>query len=185
MEIESDEDDWALTLRSDGEGFGRIFDRHRARLLRHSLRLVAQTADADDVVAIVFLEAWRRRDVIRFVDGSMLPWLLVTTTNTARNLSRSARRHAALLRKLPPGDHHHDPSENFDQDGARTALRRLSLQDQQVLVLRILEGYSEAETASVLGIAPGTVKSRLSRAKVRLGNQLNISALPTEVSHEL
>jgi RNA polymerase sigma-70 factor (ECF subfamily) len=185
MEIESDEGDWALTLRGDGEGFGRVFDRHRDRVFRHSARLVPQATDADDVVAIVFLEAWRRRDVIRFVGGSMLPWLLVTATNTARNLSRSSRRHRALLRKLPPGVHHRDPAEDFDQDGTRTALRRLSPQDQDVLVLRILEGYSEAETASALGIKPGTVKSRLSRAKARLSSQLNVSVQPTEVTHEL
>ncbi|HMH58661.1 MAG TPA: sigma factor, partial [Galbitalea sp.] len=85
MPDSDDEHDWADALRGNGEAFGRIFDRHRHRhrLFRHSYRLVAVTADADDIVSIAFLEAWRRADAVRFVDGSMLPWLLVTATNSA------------------------------------------------------------------------------------------------------
>ena len=52
-----------------GEAFGRIFDRHRDRVFRHGLRLVEGVSDADDLVAITFLEAWRRRDDLRVVDG--------------------------------------------------------------------------------------------------------------------
>src|SRR5476651_354484 len=78
--IQSDESDWAAALRGDGEAFGRIFDRHRHRLFRHSYRLVAVSADADDIVSVTFLEAWRRADAVRFVNGSILPWLLVTAT---------------------------------------------------------------------------------------------------------
>jgi DNA-directed RNA polymerase specialized sigma24 family protein len=98
---DSDEADWEQTCAGDGDAFGRIFDRYRQRLYRHSYRLVPDRADADDVVAIAFFEAWRRRDSARFVDGSILPWLLVIATNSAHNVSRSARRYRALLAKLP------------------------------------------------------------------------------------
>ena len=57
----SDAEDWAQALAGSGEAFGRIFDRHRNRIARHSIRLVPTPADAEDVVAITFLEAWRRR----------------------------------------------------------------------------------------------------------------------------
>jgi RNA polymerase sigma-70 factor (ECF subfamily) len=76
-------DDWFRARAGEGEAFGRIFDRHRNRIHRHSLRLVDRPADADDVVAIVFLEAWRRRDDVRIVADSILPWLLVTATQAA------------------------------------------------------------------------------------------------------
>lgn len=56
-------------------------------MFRHSLRLVASPADAGDVVPIVFLEAWRKRATVRFVDDSLLPWLLVTATNAAGNVT--------------------------------------------------------------------------------------------------
>jgi RNA polymerase sigma-70 factor (ECF subfamily) len=162
-----DEADWARAVSGDGAAAGRIFDRHRDRIKRHSRRLVPEQADADDVVAVVFLEAWRKRDRIRFTEGSILPWMLVTATNTASNLTRSARRHRALLEKLPPGPDAPDPAESFPGE-AEVALSSLSLRDQQVLSLCVLEDVSEKEAAVVLGIPPGTVKSRLFHAKKRL-----------------
>jgi len=56
---------------------------------------------AEDVVAATFFELWRRRKSVRVVDGSVLPWLLVTTTNISRNLTRGIRRYRALIASLP------------------------------------------------------------------------------------
>lgn len=75
-QITGDRSDWALGVAGDGRAVGRLFDRHAARLRRHVRALVPTPDDADDVVAVVFLEAWRKRDHVRFVDDSMLPWLL-------------------------------------------------------------------------------------------------------------
>ena len=167
----TDEDDWARAVAGEGEAFGRVFDRHRDRVYRHCYRLVPVAADADDVVAVTFLEAWRRRDAVRMVDGSVLPWLLVTATNSARNVSRGARRYRALLDRLPAGDHTTDPTDELD-DSAVAALRRLSLTDQRVITLCVLLGVPERDAAELLGVPPGTVKSRLSRAKQRLAGAL-------------
>jgi RNA polymerase sigma-70 factor (ECF subfamily) len=168
----TDAHDLALAIAGEGEAFGRIFDRHRDRIRRHSLRLVPAVHDVDDVVAITFLEAWRRRDLVRIVDGSMLPWLLVTATNVAQNLRRGARRHRALLLKLPPADHAADHADLDDDGPASEALRSLSLADRQVLTLCVLEGLPIGEAADALGIPAGTVKSRLSRARQRLAQRV-------------
>ncbi|NYF08894.1 RNA polymerase sigma-70 factor (ECF subfamily) [Leifsonia sp. AK011] len=173
----TDETDWAAAAAGDGEAFGRVFDRHRDRVVRHSIRLVPTPTDADDVVAITFLEAWRRRDRVRFVDGSALPWLLVTATNSARNLSRTARRYRALLARLPASDATPDHAERFDDSTAVAALRSLSAADRQIVTLCILEGFSEREAAEALGVPQGTVKSRLSRAKKRLAERIAAPAL--------
>ena len=178
-----DEHDWADALRGDGEAFGRIFDRHRHRLFRHSYRLVAVMADADDIVSVTFLEAWRRADAVRFVDGSMLPWLLVTATNSARNLARSARRYRAMLDRLPVDAHLDDRAFDRADTEAHDALQRLSLTDQRVLTLCVLEDLSEKDAAAVLGIPQGTVKSRLSRAKARLATSLS-APLTKEATNE-
>jgi RNA polymerase sigma-70 factor (ECF subfamily) len=189
-ELSDDEADWALAVHGGGEAFGRVFDRHRERVRRHSLRLVPDVGDAEDVVAVTFLEAWRKRDAVRFVNGSMLPWLLVTATNAARNLSRAHRRHRILLDRLPAPVPHPDHAESFDDGPATAALLRLSAADQQVIALCVLHGYSEAEAAAALGVAPGTVKSRLSRAKSRLARRLGENAgasartIRGETSHE-
>jgi RNA polymerase sigma factor (sigma-70 family) len=179
---DSDEQDWANALLGDGEAFGRIFDRHRHRVFRHSFRLVAVTADADDIVSITFLEAWRRADAVRFVNGSMLPWLLVTATNSARNLARSSRRYRAMLERLPADPHVDDHADQSDTE-AHDSLRQLSLADQRILTLCVLEDLSEKDAAAVLGIPPGTVKSRLSRAKARLAKSLAVP-LTKEATNE-
>jgi RNA polymerase sigma factor (sigma-70 family) len=167
-----DEHDWADALAGDGEAFGRIFDRHRSRVYRHSYRLVAVTADADDLVSTVFLEAWRRRQSLRFVDGSMLPWLLVTATNASRNLTRSSHRYRAVLAQLPAANRQDSDLFELDAGEAHGALRQLSMNDQRVIALCVLEGYSERDAALALGIPTGTVKSRLSRAKTRLAHNI-------------
>jgi RNA polymerase sigma factor (sigma-70 family) len=169
---DTDAEEWARALRGDAEAFARVFDRHRDRVLRHSLRLVPQCTDADDVTAMVFFEAWRKRSSVRFVGDSLLPWLLVTATNTARNIDRGHRRYRALLEKLPVVTAREDPGIG-DDSPVETALRELSTADQQIITLCVLEGYTEPEAAQILGVARGTVKSRLYRAKQRLASRVS------------
>lgn len=165
-----DDDDWALALAGDGDAFGRIFDRHRDRIRRHSHGLVVSPADAEDVVAVTFLEAWRNRRRVRLVDGSLLPWLLVTATNVSRNVRRSSRRYASALSRLPPPT----AIDLAPGDGAATrALRDLSIDDRRVITLCVLYDFTAVEAAHVLGVPVGTVKSRLSRAKQRLATHLD------------
>lgn len=169
--MSDDEVYWSKASAGDGDAFGVIFDRHKARLHRHSRGLAPSFTDADDVVAVTFLEAWRKRDAVRFVDGSMLPWLLRTATFTAGNLTRATRRYRAALNRLPANDHHPDHADTVGHGDALTALRQLSILDQQVITLCVIEGLTTDESARVLGVRAGTVKSRLSRAKTRLRDQ--------------
>lgn len=164
----SDATDWALACGGDGAAFRRLFVRHRERLYRHGMRLLGHTAEADDLVAVVFFEAWRNRDRVRVVDGSILPWLLVTGTNTARNLHRSSRRYRAMLDRLPTAERSPDPADLVIDTVATNALRHLSKNDRQVIILCVIEGFSEREAAETLGVPVGTIKSRLSRARARL-----------------
>lgn len=167
---------WADALAGDGEAFGQIFDRHKDRVFRHALRLVDQRADAEDVTASAFLELWRRRADARVVSGSLLPWLLVTTTNLTRNVHRSTRRHRALLERLPRPAAVPDPAQAYLDSGAfeglepelAAALRHLPVLDQQVLGLTALEGFSLQETGLALGLTTSAVKSRLHRIRRHL-----------------
>ncbi|MGN6741722.1 MAG: RNA polymerase sigma factor [Amnibacterium sp.] len=175
-----DAEAWQRALAGDGEAFGVLFDRHRARVQRHLTRLLPSTQDVEDGVAIVFLEAWRRRASVHLVDGSILPWLLLTATYSANNLRRSARRYSALLEQLPPPEAA-SLDDTLDEGDVMTALKRLPLADQQVLTLCVLEEWSERDAAAALGVRPGTVKSRLHRAKRRLADQFGaLAAAPLE-----
>lgn len=167
---------WASARDGDPTAFGAIFDAHRDRVFGQALRLMRSPHDAEDVTALVFLEAWRRRDRVRVVDGSIIGWLLVTTTNVARNFIRTLKRHRAAMERIPVHEGVADHTETVDSKLDRrtsdllvnNAFAQLSPNDQRIITLCILEDLTVAQAAEVLGIPSGTVKSRLSRAKQRL-----------------
>ena len=173
---------WASARAGDEAAFGALFDRHRDRVFRHAFRLLGDRTDAEDVLGTVFLELWRKRDAVRETDGSILPWLLVTATNTAMNLQRAARRYRHLLGRVP-----HDPpglsaeeeaflaSNELDSD-LKDAIGSLKAIDRGLLALVVIEDYAIAEAADVLGIRVGTARTRLSRIKARLRTDLSGSA---------
>ena len=163
---------WSKARDGDDAAFASLFDVHRDRVFGHALRLLRHAHDAEDITAIVFLEAWRRRDAVRLVEGSIIAWLLVTTNNTVHNHDRSIRRYRRALARLPrpadQDDHASDVDESIDERASRTLVRnafaQLTKRDQDVITLCVLEELPLSEAALLLGIPIGTVKSRLSRA---------------------
>lgn len=176
-DVEAGEARWRAARAGDAASFGLIFDEHHERVYRHALRLVLRQHDAEDATAAAFLELWRRRSDVRLVDGSVLPWLLVTTTNVALNLRRSTRRHRRLLERLPrSAEGECDPSDTVasraDHVAGRSPLARalavLSDKDRSLLCLVTLEGYSVREAGRVVGLSESAAKTRLSRTRGRL-----------------
>jgi RNA polymerase sigma factor (sigma-70 family) len=167
---------WAAVLDNDGDAFAAIFDLHRDRVYRHALRMTANVHDAEDITAGAFLELWRRRKVVRVVDGSVLPWLLVTTTNISRNLTRGLRRYRAFIAALPRvevGQSAEDVALRQAEaveinEKVRDALVGMSTSDAALITLTMLEHYSPAQAAAALGITDGTARTRLHRARTRM-----------------
>ena len=168
-----DEGLWARSLEGEGDAFGALFDRHRDRVFRHAYRLSGDRHDADDILATSFLELWRRRAKVRLVEGSVLPWLLVTTTNVARNSGRTEFRYRRLLNSLPREDTVADPASypyvdgQVDSEAAR-ALGTLKPLDLQLVSLVVFEEYTIAAAAAVLNLTPAAAKSRMHRARERM-----------------
>lgn len=175
--VEKDDDGlWSRSLRGDGGAFGALYDRHRDRVFRHAYRLSGNHHDAEDITAAAFLELWRRRAKVRIVDGSIVPWLLVTTTNMARNSGRAALRYRRLLDSLPrrqesssgsDSDYFSSPQDALDQDLAG-ALATLNAEDLHLVSLVVFEDYSLAAAAAVLNLTPGAAKTRMHRARQRM-----------------
>ena len=181
----SDADLWLQVRSGNGQSFGALFDRHRDRVFRYSLRLVRSHFEAEDVTAMVFLEDWRRQARVRLVNGSIIAWLLATATNVARNRLRSAMRYQRMLNKIPRPDPAPDHSTHVLDELAAAPVRRtvqdafhgLNHRDQEILSLCVLEELSAPDVGEILGIAPGAVRARLMRAKQRLGHTLAIDSL--------
>lgn len=173
---------WARSLTGDGDAFGLLYDRHRDRIFRHAYRLSGDRHDAEDIMATAFLELWRRRSKVRVVDGSVLPWLLVTTTNCARNSGRAALRYRRFLNSLPVVPEATEEPAVFlgtFQDGLDQklagALGSLSATDAQLLSLVVFEDHTLAAAAAVLNLTPGAAKARMHRARQRLKAALSES----------
>lgn len=178
--LEHDQNLWGRSLDGDGQAFGQLFDRHRDRVYRHASRLTDTQHDAEDVVASAFLELWRRRDAVRLVDGSALPWLLVTTTNLSRNVARGTRRYRGLLERLPRASDAPDAAEVALGTRAlgvdarlRLGFRSLKQVDAQLFALVALEGYSVGDAAIALGLSESAARTRLHRARARLRAQFD------------
>ncbi|MCS5732304.1 RNA polymerase sigma factor [Herbiconiux daphne] len=170
---------WARARAGDQPAFGSLFDLHKDRIFRHAFRLLADRSDAEDVLGTVFLELWRRRDDVRVSDGSILPWLLVTTTNTAMNLQRATRRYRHLLSRIP-----HEPPELSAEEKAflrsseidpdlKNAIHSLNPTDQGLLTLVVIEDYTITDAAAVLCLRVSTARTRFSRLKAKLRANLN------------
>ncbi|MCI0344012.1 MAG: sigma-70 family RNA polymerase sigma factor [Chloroflexi bacterium] len=136
--------------------------------------LIAPDADADDAAQDAFVKAWAA--LPRFRAGSPFrPWLLRIVANEARNRRRSAgRREGLALRAAdrPSDDAAPSPEAAVIAAESRAvllaALNELRDDDREVIAARYFLDLSETEAAATLGIARGTVKSRLSRALARL-----------------
>lgn len=148
---------------------------HQEPVFRFAYLLLGDADEAADAAQETFIRAYRALE--RFdLDRPLRPWLLAIAANLARNRRRSLGRYLAAVQRLgrrqeaPPGNH---PIEELSAERLQAqllwqAVRRLDPDAQQLLYLRFFLDLSIEETAQVLGVAPGTVKSRSHRAVARL-----------------
>jgi RNA polymerase sigma-70 factor (ECF subfamily) len=161
--------------RGDVAAYETLVRRYREVAFRTAYLIARSAADAEDATQEAFVKAYYALDRFR-PDGEFRPWILRIVANEARNRRRSARRRESLVLRLaedrPSGASAQAPeAAAVSSDEARTllaALAELPERDRLVISYRYLLELSEAETAAALGVRPGTVKSRLSRALDRL-----------------
>jgi len=145
---------------------------HQRAIFRFAYLLLGDPDDAEDVAQETFLRAWKY--LKRFDSARPLrPWLLSITKNLASNWRRSAGRYMSALtrafRDEPSPDSIEEKSaQRMQANELWEAVQSLKMTDQQIVYLRYFLELSVAETADVLQIAEGTVKSRLSRALEKL-----------------
>jgi RNA polymerase sigma factor (sigma-70 family) len=171
----SDADLWAGSRAGEPDAFALLFQRYAKLIYNYCFRRVGDRSTAQDLLSMVFLEAWRRRDKELPAD-KVLPWLYGIATNVVRHQRRSERRFAAALSRLPrpraEPDFADAAVEHLDAEAqaqhALELLRRLPKREQDVFVLCVGMELSYEDAAVALGVRVGTVRSRLSRARSRL-----------------
>jgi len=156
----------------DASAWEPLVQTYQQAVFRLAYLLLGDPDDAEDIAQETFLRAWnhlRRFDPTR----PLKPWLLSITANLSRNRRRSAGRYLAALTRAfrdepAPASVEEKSTQYMEANDLRKAVQNLNEPDQQVVYLRYFMDLSVAETADVLQVAEGTVKSRLSRALEKL-----------------
>jgi len=172
----------------DLDAYATLVARYRA-LAHRTAYLLGAGPNAEDVVQEAFVKGFRGLRGFH-PDAPFRPWLLRIVANETRNLHRSARRRAALELRVAGMDEqidHRDPESVAISGASRAALldavAALPEKDARVVTCRYFLELSEAETAQVLNLPAGTVKSRLSRALARLRPAI-AGRLPEEATRD-
>lgn len=139
-----------------------LFDAHAGALRAFAVRRVG-VDDGDDIVAEVFVTAWRRRNE---VPAESLPWLYQVCRNVILHHGRSSTRRDALTRAMHASAP--SPVQSAEQSTrvlVDSVLDALDNTDAEIMRLAVWEQLEPAEIAQVLGIRPGAARNRLMRAR--------------------
>lgn len=155
-----------VTARDDL--FAEVIDRHYAGLVRRLTAVVGDHEAARDLAQETYLRAYRAWD--RFDGSDARAWLYTIGLRLAFNEKDRRRRwHGWLTTNRPPTPSWVSP----DHSDLHEALAGLARQQRAALFLSAVDGYTQAEIASMLEVPPGTVASWLARAKSQLREALS------------
>ncbi|MBB6345425.1 RNA polymerase sigma factor [Nonomuraea muscovyensis] len=166
---------------ADPERFATVFDAHYEEIRRYAGRRLDLDI-AEDLAAETFLVAFRRRHTFDAARGGVRPWLYGIATNLiGRHRRAEVRRYRALARSGPPPDADGHDQRVVDRVAAGVTVQRLSAAlaglsrgERDVVLLVAYGELTYDEVAAALGVAYGTVASRLSRARTKLRDALGV-----------
>jgi len=194
-------DDWALIARArtgDPRAWEGIVSRHQDRVFTLCLRMMGEHEQAADMTQETFIKAIS--GLRGFDQRSLLStWLYRIATNTCLSELRTLRhRNRAQGQGSSEGEGPKSPlayaesrelpaSHSVEHQDTRSrlieGLARVTDDQRAILVLRDVRGLDYAQIASVLRVAPGTVRSRLFRARAALRKELSDLSPPSQQDH--
>jgi RNA polymerase sigma-70 factor (ECF subfamily) len=182
----------ARVRAGERDAFRELIELTTPRIYRLAVRMLGDPDEADDVVQETYIRAWGRLEELRD-PAAVLGWLSRVARNAARDRLRWWKRRrresfdeagAPLARMVAMADSAPlaDEALAAAQTGAAVARAVAALPDKHrvVLLLREADGMSYEEIAESLGVAVGTVESRLHRARAALARKLERVALREE-----
>jgi RNA polymerase sigma-70 factor (ECF subfamily) len=188
--VQNDVEETNLIARSQqGElaAFNLLVEHYQRPLYNLCLRMLDAPQSAEDATQDAFIAAYR--SIERFRGGNFRAWLFRIAANGCRDEQRRRRSRPALSLDTPRGEEQLPidvPSSGASLDehlqqrelgrALRDALARLPEDQRLAIVLCDVQGFDYAEVAEAMNVGLGTVKSRISRARLRLRNLLQARA---------
>ncbi len=158
--------------RADTAAFEKLYRLHIDKVYGLCLRMTGNPSEAEDCAQEAFIQAWSKLDRFRG-DSSFGTWIHRVAVNTVLGRMRKTRREQDRIRAVsdisPVRESIGDSGGLQDME---SAINELPSGARHVFVLHAVYGYSHDETGDMLGIASGTSKAQLHRAKRLLAQQL-------------
>ncbi|MDH3612932.1 MAG: sigma-70 family RNA polymerase sigma factor [Gammaproteobacteria bacterium] len=168
-----DEADWiARAQRSDTRAFESLYRMHVDKVYGLCLRMTGNVSEAEDCAQEAFIQAWNKLDRFRG-DSAFATWLHRIAVNAVLGRMRKSKREQDRIQVAM--ETLSSPASIADTGELRDlsdAVDRLPEGARHVFVLFSVYGYSHDEASKMLGIAPGTSKAQLHRARRLLAQQL-------------
>jgi len=160
------------SVAAEALSFGEAYDLYADNIFRFALARMRNWHDAQDVVAMTFMQAFGTKQRPKV---SAVAWLLGVASNVMRNFARSARRYRDVIDRIPRFELPTDDADidaRLDAESAVTDMLAstpgLGMRDREVLILCGALGYGYQEAGAALDIPVGTVRSRFARAKQKV-----------------
>jgi RNA polymerase sigma-70 factor (ECF subfamily) len=169
----TDEADWiSRAQRADAKAFESLYRLHVDRVYGLCLRMTGNVAEAEDCTQEAFIQAWSKMDKFRG-DSAFGTWIHRIAVNAVLGRMRKSKRERDRIQLaseevLSPAS----ISDDGDLRDLSDAVNRLPEGARHVFVLYGVYGYSHEEAGNMLGIAAGTSKAQLHRARRLLAQQL-------------
>lgn len=171
----------ARSARGDREAFAEMYDATSGRVYGLALRVVRDSAQAEEVVQEVYLEVWRMSGRFDRARGNPQSWLLTITHRRAVDRVRAAEashRRDAVYHQLDHRPAHDVTAEaahtSLEAQRVRRALTELTTPQRQAIELAYLGGYTHTEVATMLDLPLGTAKTRIRDGLIRLRDFLGV-----------
>lgn len=167
------EDIWIRRAQSaDQRAFEALYRRHIGRVYGLCLRMTGNRSEAEDCAQEAFIKAWNKLGEFRG-DSSFGTWIHRVAVNAVLGRMRKAGREQDRIEAAAQIDPAPESiGDSSDIEDLEQALHELPEGARHVFVLCAVYGYSHEETGDMLGIAVGTSKAQLHRAKKLLADQL-------------
>ncbi|MCC7416856.1 MAG: RNA polymerase sigma factor [Acidobacteria bacterium] len=153
------------------DAFEQLYREHAGRIYALASRMAGSPDEGEDLLQDIFLQAYRKMDSFKG-ESSIGTWLYRLALNRCLDFVRSRQAKIGKRTDTLDDEHSIEPAARLDDTIARLdlerALARLPAGCREVFVLHDVEGFDHKEVGEMLGIAEGTSKSQVFKARMKL-----------------
>ena len=186
-QLETDFGLFALLKSGQEDGMVYLFDRYSKLVYSTALRVLRDTAAAEDVTQELFMQLWRKPPAIPAGGTSLAGWFVVIARNRAIGTLRKRKDTCSIddVLMASPYDLFQEAEKNHSLERLRTAMAEFPFEQKRALDMAFFEGLTYEEIAARTGQPLGTVKSRIRKALLTLRETFREKSTPGAPQNDL